>query len=78
MLNKKDENFIGIDEAAKILGVHRNTLQRWLQKDWENKNKGNKIILNNFLFPPYFRIGSRYKFKREDIENFIQNQLNNK
>ncbi len=76
MLKEKEEIFIGIDEASKILGIHRNTLQRWCQKDWKNKSSGNKIILNNFLCPPYIRIGSRYKFKREDVKNFIKNQTN--
>lgn len=72
--NIEQQYFIGIKEAAKILGIHKNTLYQWVTRDWASKN--NKSDLSNkFLCPPYIRIGSRYRFKREDIEKFIQDPL---
>lgn len=74
--------FIGVTEVAEILGVHKNTLHRWLKKDWEknnNKKEIDKTSKNkqqiNFLLPPYKRIGIRYKFLKEDVEKFIKDSI---
>jgi predicted DNA-binding transcriptional regulator AlpA len=71
--NIEEKDFVGLTEASKILGVHRNSLYQWVTRDWKNKN--NKLSTTKFLCPPYTRIGSRYRFKREDIEKFIQDPL---
>ena len=74
--NIEEKDFIGLEEAARFLGVHKNTLHHWVKKDWENKTNNNTTP-NKFLCPPYTRIGSRYRFRREDIEKFMQDPMKN-
>lgn len=69
------ENFIGADEVANMLGIHKTTLHGWLRKDQTNKK--NKIeAKDNFKCPPYGRIGSRYIFRKSDVEKFIKDSIN--
>lgn len=44
-------------QAAEILGITDTTLRRWR---WENKG------------PKYYKIHTRVRYKKEDVENFIE------
>lgn len=73
----KNNNFIWINEAAEILCVHPTTIIQWIEKK-KKINKKHPCELTkaekNFRCPPYIRVGSRYRFNREDIEKFIEDQ----
>lgn len=71
MENKK---FITNQEAADLMGISRSTLAGWIKKD-QNIKKNNLPIPENFICPPYGRMGNRYRFLREDIEKFIKNSM---
>ncbi len=66
-MDNPEKNFVSIDEAAKLLQIHRTTLFGWIKKSKQSGEKTGKK-----LCPHYHRMGSRYRFKREDIENFIK------
>lgn len=73
-----DKEFINFMEAAKILGIHRATLHAWIKKDQDIKrnNSSEGCSTLNFKCPPYGRIGNRYRFRREDLEKFINDSMN--
>jgi predicted DNA-binding transcriptional regulator AlpA len=68
-MNRLPDTFISMDEAAKLVGVHRTTLFSWIRKNKEDD--GQKKI----ACPSYQKIGCRYRFKREDIEKFIKESV---
>lgn len=71
-----EKDFISVDEAAKLLGVHRTTLRAWVLKEIKIK-KNNLPYPELFKCPPFGRIGSRFLFRRDDIEKFINDSMNN-
>lgn len=56
------ENFIHSSETANLLGIHRYTLNRWILKHKKDKTS---------ICPPYYWIGGKYKFKKSEIDLFI-------
>lgn len=74
-----ERNFIWIDEAALLLNISRVTLHSWIKKYERIKNKNHDELTDsekNFRCPPHGRIGSRYRFKKEEIEKFIEESMN--
>lgn len=74
----KNKNFIWLDEAADMIGVHKTTIVHWIKKKKIiNKKHPSDLTPSekNFRCPLYTRVGSRYRFKREDIEKFIETQV---
>lgn len=73
----QNNDFIWIQEAAEMIGVHPTTIKQWIEKK-KRINKKHPCALTdsekNFRCPPYTRLGSRYRFKRQDIEKFIQEE----
>jgi excisionase family DNA binding protein len=55
-------DYMTLTEAAKALGIHRTTLQKWMTR-------------SDFKCPPFGKMGGRYRFKREDIEKFIKESM---
>ena len=51
------DNYIGIDEAAEYLGIKTVTLRNWLKKE-------NGI--------PAHKIGKLWKFKRSELDTWVQ------
>ncbi len=51
------DNYIGIDEAAEYLGIKTVTLRSWLKKE-------NGI--------PAHKIGKLWKFKRSELDTWVQ------
>jgi len=51
------ENYISIDEAAEYLGIKTVTLRNWLKKE-------NGI--------PAHKIGKLWKFKRSELDTWVQ------
>lgn len=58
----KDE-WMGIAEAAELIGVHPNTIRSWADKG---------------LVPVHRTEGGHRRFRREDIEIWLQSQTNNR
>ena len=54
-----DDGYIGIDEAAKYLGIKTITLRGWLKK------KETEL--------PAHKIGKLWKFKRSELDAWVQN-----
>lgn len=76
-INNKND-WIDAKEAAKLLGLHHYTLYGLIKKNEEMKKKNPDEFTEsekNFRCPPYGRIGSRYRFIREDIEKFIEESM---
>lgn len=73
-MDNSDKDFINFREAAKILGINRGTLHGWVKKDQDIK-KSNLPAPLKFKCPPYGRIGNRYRFRKEDIEKFIEESM---
>ena len=46
-----------VKEVAEIFGVHPHTLRRWRNQD---------------VGPPYVRIGIKVKYRKEDLEKFVE------
>ena len=63
-MEETQRDYLSMHEAAIMLGIKRQTLLKWtkIRKHIDHKD---------FRCPPYYRIGSRYRFKKEDIEKFI-------
>lgn len=76
----KNNNFVWLNEAAEIIGVHPTTIVHWIKKQ-KLINRKHPCNLTesekNFRCPAYTRLGSRYRFKREDIEKFIEDPMKN-
>lgn len=56
MNERKDDNYIGIDEAAEYLGIKPVTLRKWLKQ---------KPDL------PRHQIGKLWKFKRSELDVWV-------
>ena len=56
MNERKDDNYIGIDEAAEYLGIKPVTLRKWLKQ---------KPDL------PRHQIGKLWKFKRSELDAWV-------
>lgn len=56
MNTTKDDNYIGIDEAAEYLGIKTVTLRNWIKT-------------NNSL--PAKKVGKMWKFKRSELDDWI-------
>ena len=57
MIDKKNDNYISIDEAAKYLGIKTVTLRIWVKKtDTEI---------------PAHKVGKLWKFKRSELDEWI-------
>lgn len=54
----KIANLMSVSETAKMLGVSRPTLYRWMKDEAMN-------------FPPAVQAGNRTGFRREDILNWV-------
>jgi excisionase family DNA binding protein len=52
-----NDSWIGIDEAAKYLGVKVVTIREWLKKDLEM---------------PAHRIGKLWKFKKSELDTWVK------
>lgn len=73
----KNDDFVWIKEASDIIGVHFTTIIHWIKKKQKIDAKNPEELTyaeKTFRCPPYTKIGSRYRFKREDIENFLENK----
>lgn len=57
MIENIPDNYIGIDEAAEYLGIKTVTLRSWLKKE-------NGI--------PAHKIGKLWKFKRSELDAWVQ------
>lgn len=78
-MENSEKNYISIDEAAKLLRVHRTTLHSWIRRDVKEKKETNESEwekLKKIKCPPYSRIGARFWFRKEDIEKFIKDSMN--
>lgn len=74
-----EKDYFGLDEACKILGVHRTTLMVWIRRNEEIRKKNPDELTESdkkVKCPPYGRVGIRYRFKKEDLEKFIQDGRN--
>lgn len=56
MINKKDDNYISIDEAAEYLGIKTVTLRNWIKT-------------NNTL--PAKKVGKMWKFKKSELDVWV-------
>lgn len=65
-MSDQDLDFLSMQQAAEMLCIKRQTLHLWTKKNRENPN---------VKCPPYSRIGSRFRFKKEDIEKFIEESI---
>lgn len=52
-----NDNYIGIDEAARYLGIKTVTLRNWIKKDESL---------------PAHKIGKLWKFKRSELDAWVQ------
>lgn len=57
MTDIRDDNYIGIDEAAKYLGIKTVTLRNWIKRD-------EKL--------PAHKIGKLWKFKKSELDKWVQ------
>lgn len=61
MAEIKNDNYIGIEEAAEYLGVKASTVRSWIKK----KNM------------PFHRVGGKLlKFKRSEIDEWVNSEEN--
>lgn len=56
MKEKYEDNWIGIEEAAKYLGVTKDTVRNWIKKT--------EIPAN--------RVGKLWKFKKSELDEWIK------
>lgn len=73
-MEKKEKKFITSGEVANLIGVSRTTLGLWIKK-MEFFKKNNIPVPENFRCPRYGRVGNRYMFLREDVENFVKDSI---
>ena len=57
MTEEKNDNYIGIDEAAEYLGIKAVTLRNWIKKD---------------IDLPARKIGKLWKFKRSELDEWVR------
>ena len=61
MTERKNDNYINIEEAAEYLGVKTSTIRSWIKK----KNM------------PFLRVGVKLlKFKRSEIDDWVNSEKN--
>ena len=70
-----EQDYLTVNDVAKLLGVHRTTIRSWIKKDLANK-KGNYTFTRDEAWkitcPPYVRVGHKCRFLRTDIEKFMK------
>lgn len=57
MVDKNDDRWISIEEAASYLGVNKDTIRNWIKK-------GNGI--------PAHKLGKLWKFKKSELDTWIK------
>lgn len=57
MVDKNDDRWISIEEAASYLGVNKDTIRNWIKK-------GNGI--------PAHKLGKLWKFKKSELDAWIK------
>lgn len=57
MVDKNDDRWISIEEAASYLGVNKDTIRNWIKK-------GNGI--------PAHKLGKLWKFKKSELDVWIK------
>lgn len=57
MVDKNDDRWISIEEAASYLGVNKDTIRNWIKK-------GNSI--------PAHKLGKLWKFKKSELDVWIK------
>lgn len=55
-MGEKEQELIGIDEAARMLGVSTMTLRRWVKKGEV----------------PFFKPGRKYRFSKDELKRFLE------
>lgn len=58
-----EKQFLSIKETAPKIGIHYSQLYRLVQKKDQN-------------IPPYIRVGDAIRFRKEDVENFVNTPVN--
>lgn len=74
-----NQKFIWINEAADLLGIKRMTLYAWIRRNEEIRKKNPNELTESDKrnkCPSYGKMGSRYRFKLEDIQKFIEESMN--
>ncbi len=56
-VEKKEEKWVGIEEAANYLGVNKDTIRNWIKKE-------NGI--------PAHKIGKLWKFKLSELDEWVK------
>lgn len=72
------QTMIEVDEAAKILGVHKLTLRKWIKTYEKIKDKNPDELTDKEKIlhcPPYGRIGNKLVFSKEKIEKFMEDAI---
>ena len=59
MVNKQEDNWVSLEEAADYLGIKPVTLREWIRKQDENKI-------------PAHKIGKQWKFKKSELDQWIK------
>lgn len=59
MTERKEDNYIGLEEAAEYLGVKPVTLRKWLKSMPEL---------------PKYQIGKLWKFKKSELDMWVQSR----
>lgn len=57
VMENLEDNWIGIDEAAKYLGVNKDSIRNWIKRE-------SKI--------PAHKIGKQWKFKRSELDEWVK------
>lgn len=57
MVDKNDDRWISIEEAASYLGVNKDTIRNWIKK-------GNGILAH--------KLGKLWKFKKSELDAWIK------
>lgn len=57
MVDKNEDRWIGIEEAAGYMGVNKDTIRNWIKK-------GNGI--------PAHKLGKLWKFKKSELDAWIK------
>lgn len=57
MVDKNDDRWISIEEAASYLGVNKDTIRNWIKK-------GNGI--------PAHKLGKLWRFKKSELDTWIK------
>ena len=63
-VDKNEEKWVGIEEAANHLGVNIDTIRNWIKKE-------NSEI-------PAHKIGKQWKFKRSELDEWVKSGKSSK